>query len=74
MRQEDQKNSLIDYVKFILAAPVMPGLEREVSAIRNAQTRLERCPDGGKDEPFLAMDLVELLHRLHDKKFSRGLS
>lgn len=72
MRQDDQKQSLLDYVKFILAMPVKPGTEPEITAIRNAHQRLQNYRGGPLNESLLAMDLTSLLYKLKDKKLRLG--
>lgn len=72
MRPDDQKNSLIDYVQFLILKPVRPGLENEMDAIRRAHGLLSRTAGGVGQESLLAMDLVKLLYQLRDKKLSLG--
>lgn len=73
MRANDQKKSLVDYVKFLVATPSAPGLEAEMSAIRRLHRLLQTCPDDSAEESCLALSLVQLLYRLRDKKLKLGV-
>jgi hypothetical protein len=73
MRVNDEKQSLLDYVKFILAAPVSPGTEKKLSEIRMASGRLQRCStENPLAESYLAMDLMQLICELRDKRLQHG--
>ena len=72
MRPDDQKNSLVDYVQFLISGPVRPGLEKEMDAIRRTHGCLKRQAADPGEESLLAMDLVKLLYQLRDKKLQLG--
>ncbi len=68
MKPDDQRNSLLDYTRFVLAAPIMPGAENETRAIQGAFARLLQTRYGSHEESLRAMDLVYQLHLLNDRR------
>lgn len=68
VRPNDQRNSLLDYTRFLLSAPIMPGAENETRAIQGAFARLSETRYGSHEESLRAMDLVYQLHLLKDRR------
>lgn len=66
MKADDQRHSLIDYVRFILAAPAPAALQPEMSAVKRAHQRLMRSNKGSLEESLSAMRLVDLIYNLRD--------